>query len=84
MSEFLAHRGKGILEKVIRGQIALATVGSAKLALETPLDVLAKGPEKTKSRDFQVHAAKLKVFLDVLEQLSKPETEFELAKFDVG
>ncbi len=68
---------------MLRGQIALASVRAAEISLSSPLDVLANGPIGGKVRELNIHAAKLKICMDVLELLSKPETEFELAKFEV-
>lgn len=83
VTEFLSHRGKAILEKVIRGEIALAVNKASVIELKSPLDVLANGPQPSTARTVQIHAARLKIFLDVLEEMSRPETKFELARFEV-
>jgi hypothetical protein len=83
VAEFLAHPGRAIVEKVLRGQVALATVRSTQIAIERPLDVLANGPQNSKARELSIEAARLKLFLDVLAKISDPESKYEFAKFDV-
>ena len=83
LSEFLNHRGKPILEKVIRGQIAAHINRSMAFSLREPMDVIAKGPEDPAARKLNIQAAKFKIFLDVLGELSRPESDFEMSKFDV-
>jgi hypothetical protein len=83
LTEFLGHPGKALLEKILRGKLVELTIESANEDLAFPLNVLADGPQNSKSRDRSIKAAKLKLFLDVIEGLSKPETEYVLSKFDV-
>lgn len=83
LAQFLDHPGKVICERVVRSQIAAAINQSNDIALQTPMNVLAKGPESQKARDLNIAAARLTIFLQVLAELSRPETEFELAKFEV-
>jgi hypothetical protein len=83
IADFLSHKGKLILERVVRGQIAARINESNDIALKQPLNVLAKGPEDTRAREKNIQAAKLTIFLDVLAELSKAETQFEMARFDV-
>lgn len=68
---------------MVRGQIAACVNRANEISLKTPLDVLAKGPEDVNARKLNITAAKLQIFLDVLADLSNPETKFEMAKFDV-
>jgi hypothetical protein len=83
VAEWLSHKGKMIVERVVRGQVAACINKSADLALKSPLNVLAKGPEPDPARQLNIQAAKLTIFLDVLAELSRAETQFEMAKFDV-
>lgn len=83
LASFLNHPGKVIAERVVRGQIAAAINESNDIALQTPMNVLAKGPESQKARDLNIAAARLTIFLQVLTEMSKPEAEFEMAKFEV-
>lgn len=53
------------------------------ISLKMPLDILAKGPESETARSLNIQAAKLTIFLDVLADYSRPEKQFEMAKFDV-
>lgn len=84
LSEFLSHKGRAVLERVIRGQIALWVLSSSELSLRAPLNVLADGPQLARAREMDIEAARMKIFLDVFEELSKPEAEFEMVKFDVA
>ncbi len=72
-----------IAEKVVRSQIAAAINESNEIALQTPMNVLAKGPESQKARDLNIMAARLTIFLQVLAEMSRPDVQFEMAKFDV-
>ncbi len=83
VAEFLSHKGKITLERVVKGMVAACINGSADIALKMPLNVLAKGPEHEKARELNIKAARLTIFLDVLAELSRAETQFEFAKFDV-
>lgn len=83
VAEFLSHKGRAILDRVIRGQIAAYVNRANDLILKSPLDVLAKGPENPKARELNIQAAKFQIFLDMLAEFSKPETKFEFSKFDV-
>jgi hypothetical protein len=83
IAEFLGHKGRVVLERVIKGQIALAVHLSSDIDLQSPLNVLADGPQAATSRNLSIDAARLKVFLMVLEHLSLPETVFEYSKFEV-
>jgi len=81
--EFLSHKGRPILERVIKGEIAAAIQASAEIDLKSPLTVLADGPQQSKSRDLCVGAARLKIFLEVLAVMSEPDARFEFKRFDV-
>jgi len=83
LNDFLQHKGRSILEKVIKGQIAAYANKAHAEMLTTPLNVLAAGPENSKARANNIAAAKYQIFLDVLQELSKPEHEFEMTKFEV-